>query len=357
MAFTSDELTNISNAVLDFYIKGSTEKQTIQDKPLLAALTAAKKDFPGGKGNISLPVQGAFASSQSDFMEGFTHNDSVGFVNPANILRASYAWKEIHCGITMTATELKHDGISLVDTNGERTSNHSDRDLVVLTGLLENKMEDFLESRERALNGMLWADGTQDAKEIPGIKSLISQTPTTGTTGGLNRATYSWWRNRAYVGVGTNANGAAITHSTTNQTLTKFLRKEVRQLRRYHQGKYVILAGSGFIEKLEAEIAEKGIYTESGFKNSGATDIGMADISMRGVGTIAYDPTLDDNSESNFCYFIDTTSIKLMPMAQEWMKKHTPARPHDQFVLYKSITDTGALVAKRLNSSAVYEAA
>ncbi len=357
MAFTGDEVTNIANAVLDFYIKGSTEKQTLQEKPLLKALMANKKEFPGGKGNISIPVQGAFASAQADFFEGYTHNDTVGFVNPANILRAAYAWKELHCGITMTATELKHDGISLVDTNGESTSNHSDRDVVVLTGLLENKIEDFMESRERALNGMLWADGTQDAKEIPGIKALISHTPTTGTTGGLNRATYSWWRNRAYVGVGTNANGALITSSPTNQTLTKFLRKEVRQLRRYHQGKYVVLAGSGFIEKLEAEIHEKGIYTESGFAKNGTNDIGMADISMRGVGTIVYDPTLDDNSESNFCYFIDTTSIRLAPMSSEWMKKHTPARPHDQFVIYKSITDTGALTAKRLSSSAVYETA
>lgn len=357
MAFTSDEVTNIANAVLDFYQKGKTVKQTIQDKPLLSALLANKKEFPGGKGNISISVQGAFASAQADFFEGFTHNDTVGFVNPANILRAAYAWKEVHCGITMTATELKHDGVSIVDTNGESTSNHDQRELVVLTGLLENKIEDFMESRERALNGMLWADGTQDAKEIPGIKSLISHTPQTGTTGGLNRATYSWWRNRAYVGAGTNANGAAITHSVTNQTATKFLRKEVRQLRRYGNGKYVILAGSGAIEKLEAEIHEKGYYTDAGFANKGATDIGMADISMRGVGSIVYDPTLDDNSESNFIYFIDLNAIKLMPMAQEWMKKHTPARPHDQFVLYKSITDTGALVARQLNTSAVYELA
>jgi hypothetical protein len=357
MAFTADELTNIANAALDFYEKSATHKQTVQDKPLLAALVAGQKFFPGGKGEISIPVQGAFASSDAAFFEGFTHNDTVGFVNPANILRAEYAWKEVHAGITMTVTELKHDGISIVDTNGASTSTHDKAELTRLTSLLENKMEDFSESWARAKNEMFWRDGTQDSKEVPGIKSLISHTPQTGTTGGLNRATYSWWRNRAFVGAGTNANGTSITHSESSQTLTKFLRKEVRQLNRYGKGRHKILCGSGFLEKLDNEVQAKGSYSLSGFSRKENTNIGLAEVSIPGLGTFEYDPTLDDLSEENFCYVIDLKAIRLMPMTGEDDKNHTPARPHDQFVLYKSKTWTGGLVARQLNTSAVYEAA
>src|SRR3546814_8043054 len=87
---------------------------------------------------------------------------------------------------------------------------------------------------------------------------------------------YTRWRNRALVG--TNKG----THSNSDQTLTNKLRSEVRQLRRYGGRPTLVLCGSAAIERLEAEIHEKGVYTQTGFINKGATDIGMADISMRG---------------------------------------------------------------------------
>lgn len=359
MAFTADELANIANAALDFYVRGETFKQTIQDKPLLKALESNKTAFPGGKGNISIPVQGDFVNSDANFFQGYTHNDTVTYANPANIKRAAYAWKELHAGISFTLTELKIDGISVVDsTTGKDTSEHSQRDLTVLTGLLENKMQDMGESWAREKNRMFWQDGTQDAKEIPGIGALISTTPHTGSTGGIDRATVTWWRNKAYVGVGTNADGAAITASPTNQTATLFLRTLVRQLRRYATNpKWLILGGSGAIEKLESEVQAKGTYTLNNFTKQSATDIAMADISISGIGTIMYDPTLDDLSKSNFLYFIDLNAIKFMPMTGEENKTHNPARPPSQYVLYRAITTTGGLVARQLNTSAVVELA
>lgn len=360
MAFTPGEIANIADAALDFYIRGDVYAQSIQEKPLLSALMDNKKWFPGGKGNISVPVQGDYVASDNSFFQGYNTNDTVTYVNPANIKRAAYAWKELHAGITMTLTELKIDGISVVDSlDGARTTNHSERDLTVLTGLLENKLEDMGESWNRCLNEMFWKDGAQDAKEIAGIRSFITDTPLTGTTGGLNRATYSWWRNRAFVGAGTNANGAAITASPTNQTLSKALRTQVRQLRRYAQKapKWKLLAGSGFIEKLESEVQEKGTYTLDGFYKSDNTDIGLADISMRGVGTVVYDPTLDDLGLTNRIYFIDLNQIKFWAMQDELNKTHTPARPYDVYAIYRSITTTGGMAATQLNTSMVIEAA
>jgi hypothetical protein len=48
-------------------------------------------------------------------------------------------------------------------------------------------------------------------------------------------------------------------------------------------------------------------------------------------------------------------NIKLMKMDNEWRKDHTPARPADQFILFRSLTSTGALVAQQLNSSLVID--
>lgn len=348
MAFSAGELANITNAALDFYIKGPAFAQTIQKRPLLDALLRNKKTFPGGKGNISVPVKGDYTT---DLM-GYTHNDTVTYANPANIKRAVFPWKELHAGISLTLTELKIDGISVVDSmTGKSTTGHSQRELTALTGLLEDKLDDMAEGWARSFDKMLHQDGTQDAKEVPGIKSFITDDPTAGTVAGLDRATVTWWRNRSKVGVN------KITASAANQTLTKTLRSELRQLTRYGARPNLVVCGSGFIEALELEVAEKGIYTQQGFTKSGSTDIGLAQISMMGLGDFTYDPTLDDLGESKRAYVMDTRHVRLWTMDGEDMKQHNPARPEDQYVLYRAVTWTGGLVCDQMNGNAVYEVA
>lgn len=348
MPFTIGQLENIANASLDFYVKGQPLSQQLQEKPLLAAMKAAQKTFPGGKGEIKGNVKADYTTSFS----GYSHDDTVTYANPANIKQFSYDWKELHAGISLTMTELKHDGISVVDSlNGEGTTNHSQRELVAISNILQDKLEDMDEGMAQSMNEIMWEDGTASAKLFAGLSHFIADDPTTGVVGGIDRAANPWWRNRAAVGSG------KITHSTTNQTLTKFLRAENRQLRRYGGKPNLVLAGSGFIEKLEAEIAEKGTYTQTGFQNAGATEIGMADITMRGVGKIQYDPTLDDLDRENFAYFIDTKHIYPYVMDGEDMKKHSPARPPEKYVLYRGVTWTGTMIARKLNAHLVVEAA
>ena len=348
MAFSIQELENISNAALDFYIKGQPLSQQLQEKPLLGAMKSAQKTFPGGKGDIRGNVKADYTTT---FM-GYSHDDTVTYSNPANIKQYNFPWHELHAGISLTLTELKHDGISVTDsTSGEGTSNHSGRDVTAISNILQDKLEDMDEGMARSFNEMLWGDGTASSKIFAGVQHFIADDPTSGVVGGIDRAVNTWWRNRAAVGSG------KITHSTTSQTLTKFLRAEIRQLRRYGGRPNLVLAGSGFIEKLEAEIAEKGQYTQTGFANNGATEIGMADISMRGVGSVKYDPSLDDLDRENFAYFIDTRHLYPYVMEGEDMKKHSPARPPEKYVLYRGVTWTGTMIGRKMNCHGVYEAA
>lgn len=342
MPFTQNELDNIANSALDFYIKGKPLSQSIQDKPLLKAMKAKQKTFPGGKGEISLPVKNEYSSA----FAGYSHDDTVSYVNPANIKRAAYDWKELHAGIQLTHSELKADGISVVDTNGESTSNHSERELTALTNILEDKFEDLDEGTARSLNEIMWRDGTQSSKVFGGILYFLSDNPTTGVVGGIDRALNSWWRNRTL---------AALTPSASLQTVTKALRSEWRQLRRYGGNPNLILCGSAFLEGLDLEVAEKGTYTQQGFTKNGSTDIGMAEVSMRGAGTFMYDPTLDDLGYSKYCFMIDTRHLFPYVMDGEDMKPHTPARPPEKYVMYRGITYTGLLVANKLNCHGVYK--
>lgn len=348
MAFSSAELTNIANAALDYYInKGQAYEQSLEDKPLLSAMDKASKTFPGGKGDVSIAVKGTYTSS----VAGYTHNDTVSYANPANILRCAYTWREHHTGISVTMTELKHDGISVNDsTTSSATSNHSKRDQHALVNLLEDKLGDMMEGYSRGMNTLLYGDGTGDAKAIAGLQALIKDAPTSGTVGGLSNSTNAWWRSRSNV---------AIANSATGTELIDLLHTEMRQLKRFGGKPNIAVCGSAFLDRLADELRRNGSYSQTGF--SGAQNIAMGEINYNGL-TFKYDPALDDLTVSGKnpdkrCYILDTSKLCMYYMDGEKMKKHAPARPATQYVMYRAMTTTAVLAATQLNCHGVYEIA
>ena len=297
------------------------------------------------------------------------HNDAVGFFTPANIKRANFPWREHHIGLTLTHTELKIDGISVVDTNGEKTAEHSKRELTVLVNLLEQKLFSLGEQYARTMNLLMWGDGTGDAKALAGMRSIIKDNPGVGVVGGLDQTAatgFTWWRNRAHTAamaaqIGTTpgdavSGGGPITSNPANGgALLQALQHEYFQLIRYGGKPTVALAGSAFIDALMIERRANGFYSMNGFSQS--QDISSGDIILPGGTKVQYDPTLDDLGYTKRMYWFDPKCIFLMAMEDEWRKDHTPARPYNIFVLYKSITSTGQMVASMLNSSAVIDIA
>jgi len=350
MAFTQAELDNIANAALDYYIdKGNVYSQSLQDKPLLKAMDSASKSFPGGKGDLSVAVKGNYTTT----VAGYTHNDTVTYANPANIERANYSWKEHHAGISLTLTELKKDGISVTDsTTSSGTSNHSGRDQTVLVNLFQDKLDDMMEGYSRGMNNFLYGDGTSDANAIAGIQTLILDDPTVASTtvGGLSTVSNTWWRNRTNV---------AIANTATGQELIETLHSEMRQLKRYGGRPNIAVCGSAFLDRLADELRRNGNYSQTGFARG--QNIAMGEISYNGL-TFQYDPTLDDltitgKDPSKRCYIIDSSKLCMYYMDGEKMKRHSPARPADQYVMYRAMTTTAVLAATQLNCHGVYEIA
>ena len=353
MAFTQAELDNIANAALDFYIeKGTVFSSTIQDKPLLAAMDAKAKTFPGGKGAVSVAVKGQYDST----LAGYTHDDQVSYVNPAKIRRASYNWKEHHIGIGVTLTELKRDGISVVDSlNSDSLRNNRGREETALANLLQDKLEDMAEGYARGLNRFLWGDGTADANALAGIRAFIKDNPAGvgQTVGGIdqNAAANSWWRNRVNL---------SVTTTATGDELLNLLNSEMRQLQRFGGKPDIALCGSDWMDRLNKELRNRGYYTQTGFARG--TDIKHGDITFGGL-VFRYDPTMDDIGTTlggttdyrKRCYIIDSSKLHLYYMEGEKMKRHSPARPHDKYVMYRAITTTGCLVATQLNCHGVYQ--
>lgn len=334
---------DIANAILTAFEKKDALSQTTQDKPLLRILRAKQEAMPGGKDNISIPVQGKFMSDTAGFLSGFSQDDQLSFTQGQDILRVAYPWRQQHAGLIITDTELLQDGITLTDDN--KTSDKPGAETVrIVKSLFKNRIANFYESWARGMNNILWRDGSQDAKVIPGLLSILTDSPTTGTTGGLDRGVYTFWRHRFNVGLAT---------SPANSTLTNFLRSEFIQLRRYGGKPNKALCGSAFLDALRQEVQAKGYYTQNNFSGKGATNISMADLMLDNVA-FEYDPTLDDLGFSKRVYVFDDSHIKLRPISGEDNKVWNPHRPYNYMIYLKSMTWAGALAADQLNCNAVY---
>jgi hypothetical protein len=95
--------------------------------------------------------------------------------------------------ILATATRKLYDK-HLVISKDEELENDSD---AAAFDLLEQKEENMLNSLKQQLNDHSYLDGTgNSSKRITGLAASIAEAPTTGTLYGINRATYSDWRNQ-----------------------------------------------------------------------------------------------------------------------------------------------------------------
>lgn len=343
MPFTVQELDNITNMALDYHLIGDIHKQSIQEKPLLREMKRRQKTFPGGKEKITKRAKGDYTVT----IQGYEHDDSVSYVNPANVKQAEYVWKEIHAGIQVTLTELKKDGVSVSNSmTGANTVKHDAREKTALAGILEDKLEDMSEGYSRGMNEMFWKDGTQDAKQTPGVRSIVLNDPTSATiVGAIDQQANTWWRNRASLSLSVS--------TPSDLVIINKLQSERRQLRRFGGRPTFAPCGSAFLDALEAEVRAKGTFTDRGWGREQTIDMGLADLELKDI-KFFYDPTLDDLGLSKFCYVLDTKHIMPMVMSGEDDKTHAPARPEDKYVIYRAMTWTGGFVCWQRNAQGVY---
>lgn len=359
MAFTADELVNMNNAALEHWIdKGKVWKQNVANKPMLKAFNDRAGSFPGGKEFVSFGVK---AGQGGGALQGYTGDDQVAYYNPTGLKRARTPWKEHHMGTVITHTELKTDGVDVIEAGtSSRTSEMSGREEHVLANLLDEKNDTMGEDFAVSLDALIHADGSADSKALAGIKSIILANPFAGSTFGLSRVANAWWRNDAMTAAAAAAGGlGAVTSAVANGgALIEAMDKAKRRRSKYAQGGTVTkyFAGSDFIDAYKRELRANGTYFNNGL--TGRMDGSMEDPAHSGI-VLEWDPTMDDIGEAKRCYAIDMgrTGLRVLYMDGQRMKKHAPARPYDRYVMYNGITTTAVMIAKQLNTSGVYDIA
>lgn len=337
MPFTIQELNNIANAALDFIIKGPALRQDEYQRPLFDDLVARQRYFPGGKDYVERNI----TLETTTVQQWYEHDDTVGYGNPANILRVRYPWREGHAGISWTLTEMKKAGIGIAENGVGQQYTADER--VAITNLMEEKFNDLEKGYKDGLANVLWADGTANPKAPLGVTFMVTTTPDRGVAGGLNRAVYPRWRNHVALGIQATAANAA------DMPVAIAMDNMHRAINLYGGRVTNIYAGRDYIEAVERERRAKGYLTDSGW--SRAQDVSVGESKTRQI-RIQHDSAIDRMGLSKHCFMLNLSSdgIELRPVKGHDGKSYAPSRPPEKYVFYRAIGWTGCLACWSMNT-------
>lgn len=174
--------------------------------------------------------------------------------------------------------------------------------------LLDGRMQ---VSEARLLNriaGDIYLDGTGNGgKNITGLGAAVPDAPTSGTYGGIDRATWSFWQSKKYSGV--TDGGAAVSAANIQQYMTALALQLVRGADKPDLWVADVNYFAFYVNSLQAiqRVTSDG---------SGSAGSGFASIKFYGGGTAAdvvMDGGIGSNATANHMWALNTKYIHFRP--------------------------------------------
>lgn len=172
--------------------------------------------------------------------------------------------------------------------------------------LLEGRIQVAEAQLMNQISAGVYSDGTGNGgKDIVGLASAISTSPTSGTYGGINRATWTFWRNVAFDA--TTDGGAAA----TSANIQSYMNRVAVQLVRGTDRPDMIVADNNYYRLyLESLQAIQRISSET------AAGAGFTSLKYFGAGfnaDVYLDGGIGGSAPTNRMYFINTKYLKFRP--------------------------------------------
>ena len=200
--------------------------------------------------------------------------------------------------ITQYASAVSISGLEMIQNSGKEA----------IIDLLDGRMEIAEAQLTNRIGGDVYLDGTGNSgKNITGLGAAVPDAPTTGTYGGIDRATWTFWRSVVYSGVTTG--GAAVTASNIQQ----YMDAVAVQLIRGTDKPDLIVADSVYYRLYLQSLQSIQRVTDSGSSMAGA---GFASLKYYGAG-MASDVVLDGGigsaATASHMWFLNTKYLMFRP--------------------------------------------
>ena len=279
-------------------VNDSPEDNIFPDNWLLNRLKNGDGYMPVDGGDL---ITASLEYAVNGTVSSYSDTETISTTRQDVFDRAQYAWKE-YAG-TVVQSELEN----AINQGSARKFN-----------LLDAKLKNLKNSFDRVLDIDLHSDGTgNSSKQIGGLQALILTSPTTGTTGGINRANFSFWRNQQTSGAKTTsafdnlrASWRSIYNLCSNGVAgehPKFIETDRATFEGFEG---LLLANERFTTKEQAD---------GGFKNEV--------LKFKGA-MVAYGP----NCTAGFAYFMNPQFLKLAYQKGHWYKAGETVEPANQTV-------------------------
>lgn len=280
--------------------------------PLLRYFKMKGAVVTDGGDTIVRPVFTGFSNAQS-----YSGSDTINITKPDIISSAEYNWKQVVCPVII-------EGIEKARNAGK------EKQINLLDALKENAELSMADK----VSEMIFGDGTGNSgKDILGLQALINVLPTTGTVGGINRATYTWWRNYYNSSVGSAASYLLGAISTA-----------LRAICRGNDKKDVVgVCNStvyGYLQSIASGKAQ--------FNNPALADMNFEALKVEGVDMI-YDANM---GVADGLYLVNLKNTKLYIHQDYNFKMGDFIEPANQDVLVAKLKLYAQLTSNRLGSCA-----
>ncbi len=138
------------------------------------------------KGNISTVSGGRTIVEELEYAENATFKYYSGYeeldINPSDVMTAAeYNWKQ--AAVNISASGLEAD----VQNSGKEQK----------INLVAKRIKNGYRTMKNQISTGIYSDGTgYGSKQITGLQAQVANDASSGTVGGINRATWSFWRNQ-----------------------------------------------------------------------------------------------------------------------------------------------------------------
>jgi hypothetical protein len=202
--------------------------------------------------------------------------------------------------ITQYASAVSISGLEMIQNSGKEA----------IIDLLDGRMMVAEAQLANRISGDIYLDGTGNSgKNLTGLGLAVPDAPSTGTYGGINRATFSFWRSQKYSGV--TDGGSAVSASN----IQAYMDALAVQLIRGTDKPDLIVCDNNYYKLYLQSLQSIQRITDGGNSSAGA---GFASLKYYGAG-MASDVVLDggigNDATANHMWFLNTKYMMFRPHA------------------------------------------
>lgn len=239
-------------------------------------------------------------------------------VSPSDVISAAeFDWKQASVAVTIS-------GLEQAQNSGPDA----------LLDLLESRIEVAEKTMQNNLSSDMYSDGTSSSgKQIGGLQLLVADAPTTGTVGGINRATYTFWRNQKFQ---TTTDGSSAASASNIQ---RFMNTLYMQCCRQSDKPDLIIADTNYYQFYWSSLQAIQRITSDEMGQAGFT-------SLKYMGAdVVFDGGIGGGCPTNHMYMLNTDYLYWQPHRERNMVPLDTVRSLNQDATVQLIIFMGNMTA------------